>query len=75
MNRNRFSLAEVFQLRGKALAAIRLHTAEIDSLASALIEVDVAAALSIDQRSIDEQQSLVTAARRLSAILESGVRE
>ena len=73
MNRNRFSLAEVFQLRGKALAAIRLHAAAVDAIAAALIELDVAAALSIDQRSIDEQQDLIVAARRLSEALEIGV--
>ena len=73
MNYNRFSLAEVFQLRGRAFDAIREHTAAIDDLAAELVDVDAALQQSIGERSIDEQQALLTSARRLVALLEGGV--
>ena len=65
-------MAEVFQLRSAGFAAITRHATAIDSLAAALADIDTALQLNIDCRSIDEQQVLVTSARRLAAMLESG---
>ena len=75
MQDSRFSLENIFQLRAEAFAAIRQHAAAIDSLAASLGDLDTAMQRSIDERSIDEQQELLTAARRLAALLETGVCE
>ena len=67
-----FSLAEVFTLRSKAFDEIREHTIAIDRTAAALADLDTAMQTAIAERCIDEQQALVTSARRLSAILDGG---
>lgn len=67
---NSLSLARVIALRGEAHAEIRNHAAKIVSISSAVSDVDAALQLSISERSIDESQSLVTAARRLSTRLD-----
>ena len=75
MNDNRFSMAAVFRLRAEASAAIGKKSVEINELAAASGDVDFAMQLSIAERSIDDQQALLTAARRLAALLETGVAE
>ncbi len=63
------SLENVFRLRGEAFTKIREHTTAIDRLAAALGDLDVAMQTAIAVRTIDEQQALVTTARRLAALL------
>ena len=70
--RNSFSLSKIAELRSEAIAAIRRHTAAVDAIAAALSDVDAALQLNIDCRSIDEQQVLVTHARRLASLLDCG---
>ena len=65
-----FSLDAISKLKGEAHATIRHHAAEIVSLSSAIGDVDAALRLTIAERSIDESQALVDAARRLSKLLE-----
>ena len=69
---NGLSLAEVFALRGKAFTEISRHTAAIDRLAAGIADLDAAMQTAIAVRNIDDQQVLVTSARRLSAILDGG---
>ena len=66
---NALSLDRISRLRSEAHAAIRHHAAEIISISSAITDIDAALMLSIAERSIDESQALVDAARRLSALL------
>lgn len=73
MNLNHLSLEEVFLLRAAALTAIRSHSEAANHIAAAIADVDVALQQSIDCRSIDEQQTLLTAARTLAELLEGGV--
>lgn len=72
MEDTRFSLAKVFNLRSEAFAEIREHTAAVDRLATALGDLDAAMTCCIDERNIDEQQALVTAARQLSDAMGGG---
>ena len=72
MNHNRLSLAEAFKLRNRAFAEIRRHSAAIDAIAVALAELDAALQLVIAEQNIDDQQALVTTARRLAALLDRG---
>ena len=64
------SLAEVFDLRGRAFAEIRQHTTAIDRLGAALGEFDFALQGCIDEKNIDAMQGLVTAARQLSDAMD-----
>ena len=73
MNSNHLSLESISSLRFEAHATIRHHAAEIVSISSAISDVDAALRLAIAERSIDESQHLVDAARRLASLLESGV--
>ena len=70
MHSNHLSLESISRLRSEAHATIRHHAAEILSLTSAIGDVDAALRLTIAERSIDESQALVTAARRLSTLIE-----
>ena len=70
MDSNGFSLDSILRLRSEAHASIRHHAAEIVSLSSAISDVDAALMLTIAERSIDEQQHLVDAARRLASLLD-----
>ena len=70
MNDNAFSLKSISQLRSEAHSTIRHHAAEIVSISSAISDVDAALRLTIAERSIDESQHLVDAARRLSTLLD-----
>jgi hypothetical protein len=67
-----FSLENVFQLRSRAFADIREHSAAIDRTAAALADLDVAMQTAIAEHNIDDQQALVTTARQLAAILDGG---
>ena len=73
MNDNTLSLESISRLRSEAHATIRHHAAEIVSLSSAIGDVDAALRLTIAERSIDESQALVDAARRLSTLLNGEV--
>ncbi len=66
------SLAEVFAIRNRAFAAISEHSFAIDALAASIANMDHALQVCIAERNLDEQQSLVTAARRLSDALVGG---
>ena len=70
MDSNTLSLEEISQLRSEAHAVIRFHAAEIALLSSALENLDAATRMAIVSRSVDENQALVNAARRLSALLD-----
>ena len=70
MDSNTLSLESISRLRSEAHASVRHHAAEILSLTSAIGDVDAALRLTIAERSIDESQALVDAARRLSALIE-----
>ena len=69
MNSNTLSLESISRLRSEAHATIRHHAAEIVSLSSAITDVDAAIQLTIAERSVDESQALVDAARRLATLL------
>ena len=71
MNSNTLSLESISNLRSEAHAAIRIHAAEIVSLSAGISDVDAAIQLTIAERSVDESQALVDAARRLSALLSA----
>ena len=72
MNDTRFSLAEVFQLRGRAFAEISDHAFAIDAIAAALADLDTAMQTAIAEHNIDDRQNLITTARQLAAILDGG---
>ena len=67
---NALSLDRISRLRSEAHATIRHYAAVILSLSSAITDVDAALMLTIAERSIDESQALVDAARRLVKLLE-----
>ncbi len=67
---NNLDLASVMRLVGEAHATIRHHAAEIISLSMAIGDVDAALRISIAERSIDEMQHLLSAARRLATLLD-----
>ena len=69
LNCNGFSLEAISKMKGEAHAEIRHHAAEIIALSDAVSDLDAALRLTIAERSIDESQGLVDAARRLSALL------
>ena len=69
MDSNTLSLESISNLRSEAHAAIRVYAAEIISISSAITDIDAALMLSIAERSIDESQHLVDAARRLAELL------
>jgi len=73
MNSNTLSLESISSLRSEAHATIRHHAAEIVSLSSAITDVDAAIQLTIAERSVDESQALVDAARRLASLLNGEV--
>ena len=75
MNDNTLSLESISRLKSEAHATIRHHAAEIVSLSSAVSDVDAALRLAIAERSIDEAQHLVDAARRLAGLIEGGVNQ
>jgi len=66
------SLENVFQLRGKAFAEISEHAFAIDALAAGIAELDAALQTAIEERNIDDQQQLVTAARHLARFMDGG---
>ena len=70
MDSNTLSLESISRLRSEAHASVRHHAAEILSLTSAITDIDAALMLSIAERSIDESQHLVDAARRLSTLID-----
>ena len=72
MDSNGFSRESIVRLRSEAHATIRHHAAQIFSLSTVISDVDAAMRLAIAERSIDESQAPVDAARRLAAMLESG---
>ena len=75
MNDNRFSHERIANLRSNAFASIKKHTAAIDDIAIACERIDCAMQNAIDEHNVDNQQSLINAARRLAALLETGVCE
>ena len=70
MDSNGFSLESTVRLRAEGFAHVRHHNAMVLSIATAIEQLD-AALLSAAERNIDEQAALVTAARRLSTLLNS----
>ena len=69
MDSNHLSLESISRLRPEAHATIRHHAAEIISLSSAIGDID-AALVASNERNLDEWQSLVSAARRLSSLVD-----
>ncbi len=70
MDSNGFSLESTVQLRAEAFAHIRHHNAMVLNIATGIESLDTAIQQSIAERSIDESQALVDAARRLAALLK-----
>lgn len=75
MDSNTLSLESISRLRSEGHATIKHHAAEIISISSAITDVDAAIQLTIAERSIDESQALVDAARRLAGLIEGGVNQ
>ena len=67
---NNLSLTRITDLRGEAHATIRRRAAEIISIGAAVELLDAALMLNLADRTIDDQQQLVTAARRLAFLLD-----
>ncbi len=65
-------LAAIMRQQCEAHASIRHHAAGIIALSMAIGDVDAALRISIAERSIDEQQNLLSAARRLALLLSGG---
>jgi len=72
MHDNRLSLENVFKLRSKAFSEISEHAFAIDALAAGIAELDAALQTAIEERNIDDQQQLVTAARHLARFMDGG---
>ena len=72
MDSNHLSLESILRVRGEAFATIRLHSANVAMIATHVEALDVALQTNADSRSIDDQQHLVDAARRLAALLADG---
>lgn len=72
---NTLDIAAIMRQQCEAHATIRRHGAEIIALSMAISDVDAAMRLAIDERTIDEQQTLVSAARRLTSLLNGEVPE
>ena len=66
---NALSLDRISRLRSEAHATIRHHAAAIELLASGLETPAACLRLTIAERSIDESQALVDAARRLTSLV------
>ena len=71
-SQNNLDLADVMRLRSAAHPEIRRHAVHIVMLASNIEAVDAAPQQVLAVRSVDEQQSLLTAAGSLSALLKNG---
>ena len=70
MQDTRFSLENVFKLRAKAFDKIRQHANTLAALAAATADLDTALTSCIDQKNIDEMQTLVDSARLLSDAMD-----
>ncbi len=75
MNINGFSLESISQLRTSAFFGIRSRSAQIAMIAKSLEALDVELAQAVATGLTDDRQSLVDAARRLVAQLETAVSE
>ena len=67
---NVLSLDRILSLRGEAFARIRMHAAEVATIGNAVESLDTALQVMQADRSSDEMQALVTAARRLAALID-----
>lgn len=66
-----FSLESTVRLRAEAFAHVRHHNSMILNIATGIEQLD-AALMSATERSIDDQQQLINAARRLVSLLADG---
>ena len=73
MDDNRFSMETVFKLRAKAFAKSREHADSLNDIAQACEKLDCSIQNATFEQNVDNQQDVLTAARRLAALLESGV--
>ena len=73
MDSNRFSLENVFQLRAKASAKIREHSDAIHDIAEACEQLDYVIQNCTSEQSVDNQQDVLTAARRLATLIAGEV--
>ena len=69
---NSLSLTAILNIRAEAFAHVRHHSAMVLSITNGIEQLD-AARFANCERSVDEMQALVTAARRLAALLEMAV--
>ena len=69
---NVLSLDRILSIRGEAFARIRMHAAEVATIGNAVESLDAAMQILQADRSRDEMQALVTAARRLAGLLKGG---
>lgn len=67
---NVLSIARILSLRSEGFATIRQHSAHVAMIATHIEALATALMNHADSRSIDEMQPLVTAARRLSTLLD-----
>ena len=73
MKDTRFSLEKVFQLRGQASAKIREHADSIHDIAEACEQLDYVIQNCTSEQSVDNQQDVLTAARRLATLIAGEV--
>ena len=66
------SLTAMLAIRAEAFAHVRHHSAMVLSITNGIEQLD-AALLTHCERSVDEMHALITAARRLTALLELAV--
>ncbi len=72
MNDSSLSLETVAKLRGRAFTEIREHTAVIDGIAIAIADMDAALQTALEERTVDDWQALVSAARNLAQLMNGG---
>ena len=73
MDSNHLSLESILRTRGEGFATVGRYSAEIALLANHLEHLDTTLMSHADSRSIDEQQNLVDATRRLASLLNGEV--
>ena len=67
------SLTKILAIRGEAFAAIKYHSATLVLIGDAIEQLDSALVANASGRGADQQRAVVTAARSLSALLNSGI--
>lgn len=66
-----FSIESIVALRGEAFAQLRELTDRIRLIGDSVETVDAALQIAITDKTVDDRQELITAARNLSALLDT----